>query len=867
MKTVLPMLALVVCVTTPRAARLYHIGNSLTDNVDRSSLQSLAEGRGHEHVFGRHTQPGFGLNGLYISDAGNCDGPYGCWRNAFDNYEWDAVIVQPFTMPVSSDVESCTNFFRYARQNSNPDVTLYIYAQWPHLDPQYGSFEEQWYGNHWWSWSHYTAVQEGFEHDNPGVHAPIIPVGAVMLQLDSIMRSGGFPGYDSIWQVYNDGVHVGSMGSYVSGLTHYAVIYQEDPVGVGTYSNVSPEQAAIVEQVVHDVVLDSAVYTGVTAYRSYNASAVTIFPSAVQLHTSQSASLTPVVFPSNAIDRSVSWHSDNPGVVAVDDDGGLSPVSAGTTTVIATTTDGGHSGSCAVTIVDDGTPVDGVMLSHDSVSVMKDATVDLSCSFTPATPTNTDVIWHSLSDGIATVTNGVVTGVARGRTWVVALSVNGLHADTCAVRVTVPNDPPVAVLQAAPTVAYAGASVHFSGMASYDLDSLADDFVLGYDLDYGDGSDLSILAYSDHVYELPGTYHARLRVLDNNESRGGWDTVIIVIKEPEPDLLAYDGFEYADSSALDQKSSGWGWRAEWYVQAGDTSFPGYNVLSGDPLAFDGLAQNGIHARGGTNGYNNWREFDASSDGRAAGFLTDGKLGKAGTTLYFSAMLRKEEATDEETEMLLRTPWCCDGNWIGFGYSGQESNDGGKRYWSLRIDSTVYRTDQEVAVGSTAFFVLKLTFTESSTTADLFINPTDLGSLEPSTPTVSASADRLFRFNAVCMQTTSGGPQWSMDELRLGVSYASVTPEGSTRASHPTACGATEPRQTPCIRQSANGLVCTFTGPRATVRILDGRGRTRLVIDGARSGRHLPLESMAPGLYVVHLTDGQTPTARAILLSR
>jgi len=77
----------------------------------------------------------------------------------------------------------------------------------------------------------------------------------------------------------------------------------------------------------------------------------------------------------------------------------------------------------------------GVTLNTHSATVAKDATVTLTASTTPSGQT---VTWASGSTSIATVNNGVVTGVSAGNTVITAsITVDGVtYTDTCTVVVT-----------------------------------------------------------------------------------------------------------------------------------------------------------------------------------------------------------------------------------------------------------------------------------------------------------------------------------------------------------------------------------------------------------------------------------------------
>jgi hypothetical protein len=105
-----------------------------------------------------------------------------------------------------------------------------------------------------------------FEHvaqmvraDNPTIKAPfVIPVGEVMYEINNAIMSGDITGYNSIWDIYADTIHLNhQVGSYVAGLTTYASVFFADPRGTAVpaqYQPVDPVLAAKIQEIVWNVV-------------------------------------------------------------------------------------------------------------------------------------------------------------------------------------------------------------------------------------------------------------------------------------------------------------------------------------------------------------------------------------------------------------------------------------------------------------------------------------------------------------------------------------------------------------------------------------------------------------------------------------
>ncbi len=77
---------------------------------------------------------------------------------------------------------------------------------------------------------------------------------------------------------------------------------------------------------------------------------VTINESERTINRGDSFTLTANVLPANANDPSVIWSSSNTNVATVNNNGEVTGLAGGTTTITATTTDGGYTASCEVTV-------------------------------------------------------------------------------------------------------------------------------------------------------------------------------------------------------------------------------------------------------------------------------------------------------------------------------------------------------------------------------------------------------------------------------------------------------------------------------------------------------------------------------------
>lgn len=166
---------------------------------------------------------------------------------------------------------------------------------------------------------------------------------------------------------------------------------------------------------------------------------VTVAPATATLdpNSTQQLTATVSVTPSTA-DKSVTWESSNTSVATVSTTGLVTAVAQGTATITAKSNlDNTKSGSCAVTVNAPATPipVTSIALNKTSAAVSISGTETLTVSYTPSDAnTGLGITWSSSDPTVATVNNGVVTGIKAGTATITATSEGGKTA-TCAVTV------------------------------------------------------------------------------------------------------------------------------------------------------------------------------------------------------------------------------------------------------------------------------------------------------------------------------------------------------------------------------------------------------------------------------------------------
>ncbi|MBR1564589.1 MAG: Ig domain-containing protein [Paludibacteraceae bacterium] len=148
------------------------------------------------------------------------------------------------------------------------------------------------------------------------------------------------------------------------------------------------------------------------------------------LEEGKSEKLTATVDPRGATNTKVTWTSSNPSVATVDEQGNVTAVSVGQTTVTVKTDDGGFTATCAVTVTASTTPVvhvDGIAFakSHTELTLYVNDTQQLQYSITPSDATNKAVTWSVDDPSVVSVSNGLVTALKKGDATVTVTTVDG----------------------------------------------------------------------------------------------------------------------------------------------------------------------------------------------------------------------------------------------------------------------------------------------------------------------------------------------------------------------------------------------------------------------------------------------------------
>ena len=183
--------------------------------------------------------------------------------------------------------------------------------------------------------------------------------------------------------------------------------------------------------------------SSITIWKQTNATPVApVYPTAITLTGSSpitignTTQLEVGYTPSDTNVKNVTFTSSNDNIATVSTTGLVTGVAQGSATITATAEAANGTVSKTFSITVSPVSVTSVALDTNSASIKVGKTVTLVPTVYPTNATNKAVTWSSSATGVATVSNGVVTGVAAGTATITVRTSDGNKTATCVVTVT-----------------------------------------------------------------------------------------------------------------------------------------------------------------------------------------------------------------------------------------------------------------------------------------------------------------------------------------------------------------------------------------------------------------------------------------------
>ena len=211
-------------------------------------------------------------------------------------------------------------------------------------------------------------------------------------------------------------------------------------------------------------------------------------PGSQTLSLGDTYTFSPILAPSG-VTTTLTWQSSNPQVATIDNNGTLTTLGLGTTTITCTGSNG-VSATCEITV----NPVlaESITMSTSNLEITEGERSQLSVSFTPENVTNKNLLWQSDNESVAIVDQtGRVTGIAAGTCNITATTQDGSNkVANCEVKVI--SD----YIYCGKTIAVAGSN----GTLAVSLKNSTELTAIQFELDLPDGVTVSEATLTDRKH-------------------------------------------------------------------------------------------------------------------------------------------------------------------------------------------------------------------------------------------------------------------------------------------------------------------------------------------------------------------------------
>ena len=161
---------------------------------------------------------------------------------------------------------------------------------------------------------------------------------------------------------------------------------------------------------------------------------ITLSNTELKMTEGETATLTAIVAPANATDKTLTWTSSNNSVASVSANGEVKALKAGSA-IITVNSANGKTANCVVTVAKKIIEVTSVSLDQTKLELTEGDTATLTASVNPADATDKTLTWTSSDSSVATVSaNGEVKAIKAGSTTITVSAANSKTA-TCVVSV------------------------------------------------------------------------------------------------------------------------------------------------------------------------------------------------------------------------------------------------------------------------------------------------------------------------------------------------------------------------------------------------------------------------------------------------
>lgn len=142
----------------------------------------------------------------------------------------------------------------------------------------------------------------------------------------------------------------------------------------------------------------------------------------IVVNKGKTATLIATVLPEDSYNKNFTWKVEDEEIIEITEDGTITGVKVGSTTVTVTTEDGGKTDTCLVTVYE---PVSDLEIDQSEVTLYKGDTLKINAVVYPEDASDKKVNWTSSDEYVAVVDEtGLVTVVGKGTAIITATSNN-----------------------------------------------------------------------------------------------------------------------------------------------------------------------------------------------------------------------------------------------------------------------------------------------------------------------------------------------------------------------------------------------------------------------------------------------------------
>ncbi|KQI73837.1 hypothetical protein AN191_00125 [Loktanella sp. 5RATIMAR09] len=217
--------------------QVFHIGHSLVGRDMPAMLAQLA-GEGHDYAsqlgwgatLKSHWEPDVAINGFAEENA---HAKYRDAHEAVESGDYNTLVLTEM-VEIKDAIryfDSPTYVHRWAEKAQARGLPVYLYETWHPLNDETGWLTrlDQDLGLYWED----AILRPALARAEAPQPVYLIPGGQVMAALARALENQGPVGpLASHEDLFGDNIHFNDYGAYLIALTHYAVLYQQSPVGL-----------------------------------------------------------------------------------------------------------------------------------------------------------------------------------------------------------------------------------------------------------------------------------------------------------------------------------------------------------------------------------------------------------------------------------------------------------------------------------------------------------------------------------------------------------------------------------------------------------------------------------------------------------